>query len=136
MPRLRPALLVLLLASALPGSAAWGAACTDEAAPRCEDPRRPGPATSLAVPRVVEISLGRAGFAPSEVTVPRGVPVRFVITRSDGAACASGLRIPALGVEAQVPRGRPVDVLVTPAVTGVFPVTCVGEGVAGLLIVG
>jgi plastocyanin domain-containing protein len=62
--------------------------------------------------------------------------VRFVITRSDGAACASGLRIPALRIEAQVPRGKPAEIVVTPQVAGVFPVTCVGEGVAGLLVVG
>jgi heme/copper-type cytochrome/quinol oxidase subunit 2 len=134
MLRARHATLLLLLAAAVPAARAAG--CTDDAAGRCDAPRKPAPASSVLAPRVVEISLGRGGFTPSQVTVPRGVPVRFVITRTDGTSCAGGLRIAELDVEAYVPPGRPVDIVVTPATRGAFPVSCTGEGVAGLLVVG
>ncbi len=136
MMRPLPAALALLAAIAFAPAPALASGCPEDEADRCDGGRKAQAWSAPEAPRVVEVVLGPAGFSPAQVTVKRGRSVRFVIERTGGAACASGFTIPALGVDVVVPRGKPLEIVVTPGAKGVFPVTCRGEGVAGLLVVG
>jgi plastocyanin domain-containing protein len=129
-------ILSALLAAALLPSSAGAAGCAADDPDRCEGGRKAPAWATVQEPRLVEIALEPGGFVPSQVAVKRGVPVRFVIRRTKGNACASGLTILGLDVAARIPSGKSVEFVITPGSSGVYPVACRGEGVAGLLIVG
>ena len=69
----------------------------------------------------IEIVAGRYSFQPASITIKKGVPVVLVLRSKD---VAHGLQIKELGVNAPIPKGRTVEVPLTPRVTGTFQGKC------------
>jgi sulfite exporter TauE/SafE len=101
---------------ALPGSSLTTAA----------EPRTVSPNVRLdGHVQVVGLTQSSDGYSPAETTVWAGIPIKWTIDITSGYACSSFVRIPSLGVSADLPKtGR--YVLDVPALkVGSTPFTCV-----------
>lgn len=86
--------------------------------------------------RVVEISVGPAGYEPSAIEIQAGVTTRLVFTRTAGAGCAEQVQIPDLGVEkTELPLGEAVTIEVTPEQPGTYRFACGMNMVRGTILV-
>ena len=72
-------------------------------------------------PRRIEITAKRFSFEPDEITIKRGETVVLALHSTD---VPHGLEIKGLGVKTDIPKGRVVEISVTPAVAGDFDGTC------------
>ena len=78
-------------------------------------------ATCAAEPRVVELTAKRFEFSPSEVHLRKGEPVTLRIASAD---VTHGLYMKALGIDAEIERGKTTEVTFTPQVAGRFTAIC------------
>lgn len=112
------ALLALAPAPGLPGGAALAQA--------------PSGAPATAAPRTVEIVARRFQFTPAEVTLRRGEPVVLRLRSED---VTHGFFTRALGLDATITPGAPLELPLTPTTAGRFPVICdhfCGSGHGGM----
>jgi cytochrome c oxidase subunit 2 len=72
-------------------------------------------------PRVVEIVARRFQFTPAEVTLRRGEPVVLRLRSED---VTHGFFMRALGLDATIAPGPPVEVPLTPDTAGRYSVIC------------
>lgn len=94
------------------------------------------PASALAAPRTIALTVTEDGFVPPEVKVKKGEPVRLVVTRRTDATCATELVVPEYGIEKALPLEEPVVVELTPAKAGTITYGCaMGQMVGGVLTV-
>lgn len=71
--------------------------------------------------RTITVHANKYKFLPAEITVSKGEPVRLILISDD---VDHGLAVKDLGIRADMPKGKHVEVTVTPDQTGDFKGTC------------
>jgi cytochrome c oxidase subunit II len=82
----------------------------------------------------IEISASRFAFEPHEITVKKGEPVTLTVQSTD---VTHGLVIEELGIRAEVKKGEPEDLTITPEAAGTFEGKCAhfcGKGHASMTL--
>ena len=79
------------------------------------------PVARAQEPRVITIAAKRFEFSPSEVHLRKGEPVTLRIASGD---VTHGLYMKALGIDAEIERGKTTEVTFTPQVAGRFTAIC------------
>jgi cytochrome c oxidase subunit 2 len=72
-------------------------------------------------PRVIAITAQRFSFAPNEISVKKGEPVKLVIQTKD---VSHGLVVEDLGVRTDIKKGQSTEVEFTPETVGTFEGKC------------
>lgn len=94
----------------------------------------PKPAATGA--RTIEMKVTEDGFQPSNVTLKKDEPVKFVVTRVTDATCATELLIADTDIKAELPLNKPVEIAWTPTKAGKVKFGCAMDMmVSGLLLV-
>lgn len=89
-----------------------------------------------AAARVVELKVTEDGFVPGNVTLKKGEPVKFVVTRTTDATCATDLLISGTDIKAALPLNKPVEIAWTPTQAGQVKFGCAMDMmVSGMLLV-
>lgn len=104
--------------------------------------RAPEPAKTAEAPkpaaaaRVVELKVTEDGFVPGNVTLKKGEPVKFVVTRTTDATCATDLLISGTDIKAALPLNKAVEIAWTPTQAGQVKFGCAMDMmVSGMLLV-
>jgi plastocyanin len=88
--------------------------------------------TKASDARRAKITIGRAGFEPSQVAVPLG-PVALLVEATEGDHCFA---IPSLDIERRVRPGRPIQIDLSFDAPGEVPFNCcVDPGEKGAIVV-
>jgi len=84
----------------------------------------------------VRLSVANARFAPTDLQIPAGKPVRLIVDRPDANPCSKQLLLPGLDISQDLPDNgtAAIDIPATNAST--FTMTCGMGMMAGRLIVG
>jgi plastocyanin domain-containing protein len=111
----------------------------EEAKPAVVAPRpvaeAPRP-VAAAGPRLIELKVTEDGFQPGNVTLKKGEPVTFVVTRITDATCATELLIADTDIKADLPLNKPVEIAWTPTKAGPVKFGCAMDMmVSGLMLV-
>jgi plastocyanin domain-containing protein len=86
--------------------------------------------------RVVELKVTEDGFVPGNVTLKKDEPVKFVVTRTTDATCATELLIAGTDIKADLPLNKPVEIAWTPTKAGQVKFGCAMDMmVSGMLLV-
>ncbi len=72
----------------------------------------------------IEIVVADGVYTPARIEVPAGKPVTLRFLRKDPSPCAEKALFDSLGVSADLPVGKPVEVTVTPPKPGEYEFTC------------
>lgn len=72
-------------------------------------------------PKQIQITAKRYSYEPSEITLKKGETVVLIFTASD---TTHGIEIKELGIKAELHKGKPVKLTVTPEQTGRFVGKC------------
>jgi cytochrome c oxidase subunit 2 len=72
-------------------------------------------------PKRIEIVAHRFSYSPAEITLTKGQPVTLVLTSED---VTHGLMIPELNVKAEIHKGQPTEITITPEQVGTFEGQC------------
>src|SRR5215475_9639146 len=72
-------------------------------------------------PQKIDIVASRFSYSPAEITVKRGQPVTLVFHSTD---VTHGLKLPELGVTAEIRKGQDTEITVTPSEDGQFTGKC------------
>jgi plastocyanin domain-containing protein len=83
--------------------------------------------------QLVRIEVTEAGLAPARVQVAIGRPVRLVLTRTSDKTCATDVVLAELGLRADLPLGRPVELRFTPRRAGELRLACSMNMVSGVI---
>ena len=75
-----------------------------------------------AVPEVAIVVDG--GYAPSQLRVPAGRPVRLVFDRRDSGSCSEEVVFPDFGIRRFLPEGEKTVIEVTPPKAGRYEFMC------------
>lgn len=98
--------------------------------------RRPAATATAGVGGAQEVTITvQAGYAPSEVKVKRGAPVRLVFDRQETSGCSEEVVIPDFGIRKFLPAFQKTAIELTPEKAGVFDFTCGMSMLHGKLIV-
>ena len=73
--------------------------------------------------QVIRMSVNRQGFVPSEFTLHKGVPVKWIIQGEELGYCNHRIVIPSLNLEFDVQPGENI-IEFTPAQSGILPWSC------------
>lgn len=79
------------------------------------------PARPAEAVRAITVHAKQYAFLPAEITVYKGEPVKLILISDD---VGHGLAVIGLGISADMPKGQPVEVTVTPEDDGDFPGRC------------
>jgi len=79
------------------------------------------PARPAETMRTITVHAKRYEFVPAEVTLHKGEPVKLVLISDD---VDHGLAVRDLGIRADMPKGKPVEISVTPERVGDFTGSC------------
>jgi len=90
---------------------------------------------ATSIPRTIDMTVTKRGFAPERVTVQKGEPVRLVVTRQTDQTCAKEIVISDAGVRETLPLDKPVTIEFTPQKTGEIRYACGMDMVSGVLVV-
>ena len=82
----------------------------------------------------IEIIVADGVYSPSRIEVPEGKPVTLRFIRKDPSSCAEKALFDSLGVSADLPIGKPLDVVVTPPQPGEHEFTCQMRMYRGVLV--
>lgn len=86
--------------------------------------------------RVVELKVTEDCFVPGNVTLKKDEPVKFVVTRTTDATCATELLISGTDIKAELPLNKPVEIAWTPTKAGQVKFGCAMDMmVSGMLLV-
>ncbi len=83
--------------------------------------------------QVVQLTVTKDGFVPSQVTVKAGKPVKLVVTRRTERTCATEIVMKDFGVKEALPLEKPVTVNITPKKAGDYRYACGMDMIAGVL---
>ena len=72
-------------------------------------------------PRRIEIQASKYSYSPSEITLKKGETVVLVLNSAD---VTHGLKVTELGIKADIKKGHPTEITVTPTETGHFKGKC------------
>ncbi len=81
-----------------------------------------------------DLEVARGQYAPNVVRSRAGTPLRLRIAVRERHGCATRLLVPDLGIDAALPGGGTVDVLVPAAPRGTYLFTCAQRMVKGSLV--
>ena len=82
-------------------------------------------ATAVRSPAGQEITIRvEGGYDPAEVHVRAGQPVRLIFDRREASSCSEEIVIPAFQIRRFLPAHRKTVVEFTPAVPGVYEMSC------------
>ena len=81
-----------------------------------------------------EITVADGVYTPARIEVPAGKPVTLRFIRKDPSPCAEKVLFDGLGVSADLPIGKPTDVIVTPPQPGEYEFTCQMRMYRGALV--
>lgn len=82
----------------------------------------------------IEIIVNSGVYTPARIEVPAGKPVTLRFVRKDPSPCAEKALFDSLGVNADLPLGKPLDVVVTPPQPGEYEFTCQMRMYRGMLV--
>ncbi len=82
----------------------------------------------------IEVLVSDGVYTPARIEVPAGKPVTLRFLRRDPSPCAEKALFDSLGVSADLPVGKPLDVTVTPPQAGEYEFTCQMRMYRGKLI--
>ncbi len=86
--------------------------------------------------RVIAMTVTEKGFEPSKIALTKGAPVRFVVTRTTEATCATELLVEGTDINVKLPLNTPTTIDLTPAKSGQVRFGCaMGMMVSGVLMV-
>ena len=86
--------------------------------------------------RSIEMKVTEDGFQPGNVTLKKGEPVKFIVTRVTDATCATELLIADTDIKAELPLNKPVEIAWTPTKAGQVKFGCAMDMmVSGMLLV-
>ena len=86
--------------------------------------------------RVIAMTVTQRGFEPSKIALTKGDPVRFVVTRTTEATCATELLVEGTEINVKLPLNTPTTIDMTPTKAGEVHFGCaMGMMVSGVLIV-
>jgi plastocyanin domain-containing protein len=98
--------------------------------------RRPAATAVTGAGGAQEVTITvQGGYAPAEVKVKRGAPVRLVFDRQETSSCSEEVVIPDFGIRKFLPAFQKTTVELTPREAGVFDFTCGMSMLHGKLIV-
>ena len=83
----------------------------------------------------IEIIVENGVYTPSVIETPAGKPLSLRFLRKDPSPCAEKVLFDALGVSADLPVGKPVDLTVQPPAPGEYEFTCQMRMYRGTLVV-
>jgi len=83
----------------------------------------------------VEITVGDAGYSPTQVHATLGAPLTMVFTRTSESICGETVLIPEHEIERTLPVNEPVEITFTPARTGRLAFMCGMKHMQGAIIV-
>lgn len=92
------------------------------------------PALRAAGSQPIEIIVADGVYTPARIEVPAGKPVTLRFLRRDANPCAEKALFDGLGVSADLPIGKPLDVVVTPPQPGEYEFTCQMRMYRGVLV--
>lgn len=106
------------------------------AAPIVEAPKAVEPTPAAAGTRSIEMKVTEDGFQPGNITLKKGEPVKFIVTRVTDATCATELLIADTDIKAELPLNKPVEIAWTPTKAGQVKFGCAMDMmVSGMLLV-
>jgi len=82
----------------------------------------------------IEIIVADGVYTPARIEVPAGKPVTLRFLRKDANPCAEKALFDGLGISADLPIGKPRDVVVTPPQPGEYEFTCQMRMYRGVLV--
>ena len=93
-------------------------------------------AAGASEPQKIDIVASRFSYSPAEITLKRGQPVTLVFHSAD---VRHGLKIPELGITAEIRKGKDTEITMTPSRSGQFTGKCAhfcgkGHGSMTLLV--
>ena len=91
-------------------------------------------ALRVAGPQPIEIIVADGVYTPARIEVPAGKPVTLRFIRKDPNPCAEKALFDSLSVSADLPIGKPTDVIVTPPQPGEYEFTCQMRMYRGALV--
>ena len=91
-------------------------------------------AARVAGSQPIEIVVADGVYTPARIEVPAGKPVTLRFLRKDPSPCAEKALFDSLGVSADLPVGKPLDVTVTPPHPGEYEFTCQMRMYRGALV--
>ena len=98
--------------------------------------RRPAATAVAGAGGAQEVTITvQGGYAPAEVKVKRGAPVRLVFDRQETSGCSEEVVIPDFGIRKFLPAFQKTAIELTPEKAGVFDFTCGMSMLHGKLIV-
>jgi Cu+-exporting ATPase len=97
-------------------------------------PRAAVAAASTGQSQTIEVQV-RGGYDPGTVRAKRGVPLRLVFNRQEGAACSEEIVIAEFGIRKFLAPFARTSVDITPDKTGKFDITCGMAMLHGTLVV-
>lgn len=86
-------------------------------------------------PEKIEIVASRFSYSPAEITLKLGQPVTLVFHSTD---VTHGLKIPELGIAAEIVKGKDTEITITPSRSGQFTGKCAyfcGKGHGSMTLV-
>jgi plastocyanin domain-containing protein len=84
---------------------------------------------------VIDVLVDGGVYSPARIEVTAGQPVRLRFLRKDASPCAEKVLFDDLGIAADLPLGRPVEITMTPKVAGEYAFTCQMQMYRGTLVV-
>ena len=91
---------------------------------------------SVDGPRVIAMTVTEKGFEPSKIALSKGAPVRFVVTRTTEATCATELLVEGTEINVKLPLNTATTIDFTPTKAGEVHFGCaMGMMVSGVLMV-
>jgi plastocyanin domain-containing protein len=97
---------------------------------------RPVATAATSAGGVQEVTIGvHGGYAPSQVRVRTGAPVRLVFDRQETSGCSEEVVIPDFGIRRFLPAHQKTAVEITPREAGSHEFTCGMGMLRGRLIV-
>ncbi|PIP01957.1 MAG: plastocyanin [Zetaproteobacteria bacterium CG12_big_fil_rev_8_21_14_0_65_54_13] len=85
---------------------------------------RPGTGVSAAPGQIIEIRVSNGVYEPSLITVTTGKAVSLRFIREDETACAAQVIFPDMGIQKELPLGKPVLIRLLPEQVGDFTFQC------------
>ena len=82
----------------------------------------------------IEITVEDGVYTPARIEVAAGKPVTLRFIRKDPSPCAEKALFDSLSVSADLPIGKPMDVIVTPPQPGEYEFTCQMRMYRGMLV--
>ncbi len=94
------------------------------------------PPTPGGGPRVIAMSVTEKGFEPAKISLIKGAPVKFVVTRTTESTCATELLVDGTDINVPLPLNAPTSIDFTPAKSGQVKFGCaMDKMVSGVLLI-